>query len=561
MLPARLLSDEAPDDSHAAETEAPRISRRTAFAGVALLSAYLLSPPVIFTVELIARYEALDGLLLWSVALSLAWVVTLHLWVPQTFWLHVGLAPLYVATAVDLFVVRNLGARLGSSYLAILFTDYGEAGEFLTAYGRPVCGAAALLVAVYAVGLRAIRALRIVAPRWARWTALALLLAGYAAPVARQAREVPLRDALLDVAAHDFSSPAGVLLQSAATLAHLRRTEQFVGERRAFSFGATRHSEAADEEETYVFVIGESARADHWSLDGYARDTNPLLRGESNLVFLPDVLATAPHTAVAVPSMLSLADVTDWHAVVAQRSLVSAFREVGFDTRWTSTQAVDSFAGITHQIALEAGTIHYFNRRLDDVLVEELRTAVADPRRARKLLLILHTRGNHFGTTKYPPRFRRYPEEAASRRESAINAYDNGLLFTDALLADIIDALRARGTRAALVYASDHGENLGDEDGLYGHAIGNEYDLRPATLFWLSDRLAAAQPAKVAAARAHATARLSQSNLTHSILDLAGIEARGLDLSKSIFSDRFRERPRWSLVRGRLREYTERAMP
>ncbi|MDQ2987826.1 MAG: phosphoethanolamine transferase domain-containing protein, partial [Pseudomonadota bacterium] len=45
----------------------------------------------------------------------------------------------------------------------------------------------------------------------------------------------------------------------------------------SFHFGA--HQQAADTEpETVVLVIGESSRFDRWSLNGYARDTNPLLR-------------------------------------------------------------------------------------------------------------------------------------------------------------------------------------------------------------------------------------------------------------------------------------------
>ena len=41
--------------------------------------------------------------------------------------------------------------------------------------------------------------------------------------------------------------------------------------------------------EIHVLVIGESSRYDRWRLNGYERDTNPLLSQESNLVMLPDV--------------------------------------------------------------------------------------------------------------------------------------------------------------------------------------------------------------------------------------------------------------------------------
>ena len=63
-----------------------------------------------------------------------------------------------------------------------------------------------------------------------------------------------------------------------------RRYLAELGQRSAsFKFGA--HQQAPDSEpETVVLVLGESSRYDRWSLNGYARDTNPLLRQEANLV-------------------------------------------------------------------------------------------------------------------------------------------------------------------------------------------------------------------------------------------------------------------------------------
>ena len=68
-----------------------------------------------------------------------------------------------------------------------------------------------------------------------------------------------------------------------------------------FHFGA--HLALPDTEpQLVVMVIGESSRYDRWSLNGYARETNPLLAREANLVVQPDVsgdpLAAARLTVV-----------------------------------------------------------------------------------------------------------------------------------------------------------------------------------------------------------------------------------------------------------------------
>ena len=45
-----------------------------------------------------------------------------------------------------------------------------------------------------------------------------------------------------------------------------------------------------------------------------------------------------------------------------------------------------------------------------------------------------------------------------------INAYDNTVLYTDAVIAQVIDALSKRPGIKALFFVSDHGENLEDDD-------------------------------------------------------------------------------------------------
>ena len=75
--------------------------------------------------------------------------------------------------------------------------------------------------------------------------------------------------------------------------------------------------------------------------------------------------------------------------------------------------------------------------------------------------------------------------------EEVVNAYDNSIVYTDHVLARQIDLLQANASRfdSVLLYASDHGESLG-EQGIYLH--GMPYAFAPRVqkevpmLFWTS---------------------------------------------------------------------------
>ena len=55
-----------------------------------------------------------------------------------------------------------------------------------------------------------------------------------------------------------------------------------------------------------VVVVGEAARADRFSLNGYERDTNPLLAKEQGVVSLSNTHSCGTSTAQSVPCMFSL---------------------------------------------------------------------------------------------------------------------------------------------------------------------------------------------------------------------------------------------------------------
>jgi glucan phosphoethanolaminetransferase (alkaline phosphatase superfamily) len=359
---------------------------------------------------------------------------------------------------------------------------------------------------------------------------------------------------VLDLEGKEMSSPAGSAFQIALALQIAEETKELARQHNQNSFGAS--PARSNDNEVYVWIIGESSRPQNWSLFGYQRDTTPRLRSTHGVFPLPNMLTTAPVTAVAVPSMLSLQPITDWNSVLAQRSIVSAFNEAGFTTYWLSCQEADVSAGSIPIVAAESMRRSYSSRAFDGELLEKFRNALAVATPGQKLFFVLHTKGSHFEySRRYPAAFMRFSASGGTYREQLVDSYDNSVLYTDWIVSEVIATLAKSGFASALIYSSDHGENLLDNDTqLLGHAIGNQYDLPTAAFIWLSDSLRAMLPKAAENLAAHASAKLSLSNLPHSLLDLAGIAAPTLDRSSSVFDQHFREKARWYVVRGKLFE-------
>jgi lipid A ethanolaminephosphotransferase len=155
----------------------------------------------------------------------------------------------------------------------------------------------------------------------------------------------------------------------------------------------------------------------------------------------------------------------------------------------------------------------------------------------RDTVVVLHMKGSHG-----PAYFKRYPSafefftpacdniqlDRCSRQE-IVNAYDNTLRYTDHVLSQTIDLLRANAQRfdTAMLYVSDHGESLG-ENGLYLHGL--PYALAPREqihvpmLLWLSDGLRERLGINAACLRAQQHAPLSHDYVFHSILGLSNVQ-------------------------------------
>lgn len=202
--------------------------------------------------------------------------------------------------------------------------------------------------------------------------------------------------------------------------------------------------------DTYVLVIGESARKSHHSLYGYPRDTTPHARRRQDAMLVFDqAIAGAPLTNLAVPLALSASHPARHDPLLYADNVIHIANQAGFRTFWYSKQeAFGLWASSISGIALSAGQQHWVHGAHDGALLAPLREALATPGRK---LIVLHLNGSH------PPACARFPPHATvfTGGEPADDCYDNSIRYTDALLGQIFPLLDRQ--KASLLYFSDHG--------------------------------------------------------------------------------------------------------
>ena len=239
--------------------------------------------------------------------------------------------------------------------------------------------------------------------------------------------------------------------------------------------------------EVYVLVIGETARACNFGLYGYERNTTPLLDKMEGVVTFTDVLTQSNTTHKSVPMLLSAASAEDYE----------------------------------------------------------------------KLFIVLHAYGSHFNYKE------RYPESMSvfkpdnltdakyENKEYLMNAYDNTIRYTDGFLASLITLLQKTNSFSAMLYTSDHGEDIFDDNRkLFLHAspVPSYYQLHVPFLIWLSKTY---REKNVEVHEAILQNRekpvAGNASVFHTMLNLAGVQTPYRADSLSVANRQYLIRPRYYL--------------
>lgn len=331
-----------------------------------------------------------------------------------------------------------------------------------------------------------------------------------------------------------------------------------------FSFGIPKREDTEDA--IVVFLIGETSRYDHWQINGYTRETSPLLvaRGKEVVTF-DSCFTIANLTTVCVPYILSRATPQNPRQYYLETSVVDAFHEAGFETSWIADQSFNNeflmriANGCDYaKYVADDGTKSIF---IDTVLLVPFERALST--NAKHKMIVLHSLGCHFKySERYPDDYQRYtpdmkginiiemfrhvdeeaegfarlkPENMAvyqNLKTILVNSYDNAIYFTDYFIDQVIRRLEATGKPAVLVYVGDHGENLLDDERnmfLHGTFGGSKYEYHVPLFVWTSDAYRKTHKDKVKTMRKNADKCFSTMTLFHSLLDLGDLHYANLD--------------------------------
>lgn len=326
-------------------------------------------------------------------------------------------------------------------------------------------------------------------------------------------------------------------------------------ERENYRFQATQES-TYNGKQLVVLIIGESARYDHWGINGYARNTSPRLSKRKNLISFSQVAAGGFITEFAVPLLLTGVGADHFEAHFRQRSITSAFHEAGFQTYWITNQIDDSHIKIHQEeadkkIFLQSDFRATKNIHQDMELVEAMKQVLREP--GDKKFVVLHTTGSHYDySARYPDQFDKMKpsnktvfSKAADKafKKELINSYDNSILYSDAVIDSTISMVAAQGAQSSVTYIADHGENLlDDERNLTQHAypVPSKYIAHVPMFVWYSPSLEASFSDKVTNLKKNAHSKVASESIIHTLTSLSGIHFPAQDSLKDLSGGYYR---------------------
>jgi len=300
-----------------------------------------------------------------------------------------------------------------------------------------------------------------------------------------------------------------------------------------------------------LLMVGETARADHFALNGYARPTNPELAA-LGVASYRQVMSCGTHTAASLPCMFSHLGKEGFEARTSDHeNLLDLVQHAGMAVLWLDNQAgckglcdrvPNAFAAQAQEGEPPLPTaLCSAGECLDAALLVGLEARLAGlPAQARErgVLIVLHQMGSH-GPDYYkrsPADRKPFVPECTTNllqqcgRKALVNSYDNSIAYTDHVLAQAVQWLMRQGEHydTTMLYVSDHGESLGEHN-LYLHGLPNAVAPREQRhvpmVVWLSATAQADTGLTTDCLRTQRNTALSHDNLFHSVLGLLGIQA------------------------------------
>jgi glucan phosphoethanolaminetransferase (alkaline phosphatase superfamily) len=517
--------------------------------------ALLIAPPVVLAFAgpaiPLAPWAPPFALLLSLLTLALVLLLT-RTWRAFFLW-HLpllGAAPAFIA------YVLKFDAPPGEGAFAVALTSsWHEAWSFADAFGlQPwlIAWCAALLL--YLVLSLALGKLALPArlKRAVVWAALPLLAASLLMPT-RSGQGLVL-DVGENLSAYlTLSYPFGGAISLVGGLEGNAEAWGFFKARPPFG---ARQLSAQDGAETHILVIGESARADHFHLLGYERQTTPHLEKVDGLISYGHMFSTGNLTMLAVPMLMTGTAPRHYSPEGYGGNLIDLAKEAGYSTALITNQELWIYK-LFHprpdvwRQASDAVTLGDLQAIPDDLMLPPL-DALLRAKPARKFI-VMHTYGSHWDYSQRLPDngfvFTGMGREAVRQalkqnaaKQFYTDLYDDTILHTDALLGEIIERASRLPGKVTVTYIPDHGEALplSENASTHGFAQFHVSELRVPLLLWANAEFKTAHAAQWQALQVHRDEVSTQDDVFYTMASLMGIGFPGQDEARDLSSPQYR---------------------
>jgi lipid A ethanolaminephosphotransferase len=308
-----------------------------------------------------------------------------------------------------------------------------------------------------------------------------------------------------------------------------------------------RISKTDGERKLIILVVGEAVRANRLHMNGYERETTPLIE-KDEIINFPEMYSCGTTTSISIPCMFSNLTRRGYSDEKARSTynVLDILNTAGVNILWRENNS--SSKGVADRVTYEDYKTPEKNTICDPECRDEgmlvgLQEYI-ESNKTGDILIVLHQMGNHGPAyyKRYPDAFEKYTPVCMTSQleqcsaEEISNAYDNAVLYTDYFLSKVISLLKAnRLFETAMFYIGDHGESLG-ENGVYLHGL--PYFMAPEVqkhipaIMWFGEDYKIDRDKL----RANAAKEYSHDNLFHTLLGMMEVETSVYKKEKDILN-------------------------
>lgn len=304
-----------------------------------------------------------------------------------------------------------------------------------------------------------------------------------------------------------------------------------------------------------VFILGESTNRNHMGVYGYSLPNTPnlqKLKEAGDAFVFNDVISPHSTTVASLSKLFTFCNYEsekDWYDYI---NLIDVMNEAGYKTFWLSNQESSGIWGNVAQLYAQHSTKHEFTRLrdsredygiVDGELFPLIDRAIAE--KEEKNFFVIHLMGAHGAYyNRFPYAFSKFnkddvPLTVDDEKKKVVAQYDNAIYYNDYVINEIVNKFKEDET--LLIYVSDHGEAVYDENGFAGHIEENpsRHMIEIPMIVWTSDQFKANYPDKVRQVKEATERPYMTDDMIHTVLDLTDIKTVEFDSARSIVNDNF----------------------